>query len=92
MSAPTPTPSNGAAAAYWKGTLRLLLISLSIWALFGFVLSIFLVEPLNSIQIFGFKLGFWFAQQGAIFAFVILIFAYARRMNTLERKHDVHED
>lgn len=85
-------PSNGSAAAYWKATLRLLVICLGLWALFGFVLSIFIAEPLNSIRIFGFKLGFWFAQQGAIFAFVLLIFAYARRMNQLDREHDVHED
>jgi putative solute:sodium symporter small subunit len=50
------------------------------------------VEPLNRIQIFGFYLGFWFAQQGSILCFVVLIFYYAWRMNRLDREHGVEED
>lgn len=86
------TPSNGSAQAYWAANKKLLAFCLGIWAFFGFVLSIFFAEPLNEIQFFGFKLGFWFAQQGAIYIFVLLIFFYARRMNQLDRQHDVHED
>jgi putative solute:sodium symporter small subunit len=50
------------------------------------------VEPLNSIQIGGYKLGFWFAQQGSIYVFIALIFYYAKRMGKLDKEHDVHED
>ena len=54
--------------------------------------GILLVEPLNSIPFFGFKLGFWWAQQGSIYVFLILIAVYATMMNKLDREHDVHED
>ena len=50
------------------------------------------MDELNHIQFFGFKLGFWFAQQGAIYVFLVLIIMYARSMNKLDRKFDVHED
>lgn len=78
--------------AYWRANLRVLFICLSIWAVFGFGASILFAGPLNHIQFFGFKLGFWFAQQGAIFVFTLLIFYYTWRMNRLDREHDVHED
>lgn len=86
------TPSNGSAQAYWTANKKLLALCLATWAIFGFVLSIFFAESLNEIQFFGFKFGFWFAQQGAIYVFVLLIFFYAHRMNQLDRQHDVHED
>lgn len=67
---------------------------LSIWFLVSFVFGILLAEPLNAIRIpgTGFKLGFWFAQQGSIYVFVVLIFVYVRKMNRLDREFGVHED
>lgn len=84
------TPENR--AAYWKANLRVLAGCMLVWFLCSFGFGILLVEPLNSIRLGGFKLGFWFAQQGAIYVFVALIFFYAWRMNTLDKKFDVHED
>ena len=77
---------------YWKKNLKTLFILLSIWFLVSFGFGILLVEPLNAIKIGGFKLGFWFAQQGSIYAFVILIFVYVVRMNRLDREFDVNEE
>ncbi|MDA0196970.1 MAG: DUF4212 domain-containing protein [Bacteroidetes bacterium] len=77
--------------AYWRTNLKYLAILLSIWFLSSYVLGIILVEQLNAIRIGGFKLGFWFAQQGSIYVFVILIFVYVRLMNKLDRKYDVDE-
>ena len=80
------------AGEYWKANLRLVLILLTIWFLVSYVFGIILVDVLNAIKIGGVGLGFWFAQQGSIFTFLILIFVYARKMNELDRKFDVHED
>ena len=80
------------AAAYWKANLRLLAICLSVWFVVSYVFGIILVDVLNQFQIGGYPLGFWFAQQGSIYTFVILIFVYARQMNKLDREFDVHED
>lgn len=77
---------------YWKKNLKTLFILLSIWFLVSFGFGILLVEPLNTIKIGGFKLGFWFAQQGSIYSFVILIFVYVVRMNRLDREFDVNEE
>ena len=82
----------GTAAEYWKANLRLLGICLAIWFLVSYVFGIILVDALNTIHIGGYPLGFWFAQQGSIYTFVILIFVYAKQMNKLDRKFDVHED
>ena len=71
---------------YWKKNLKYLAILLSIWFLVSFGFGILLVDELNSIRFGGFKLGFWFAQQGAIYVFVILIFVYIRLMNKLDKK------
>ena len=79
-------------AAYWKENLRLLAICLSIWFVVSYVFGILLVDVLNQIHIGGYPLGFWFAQQGSIYVFLVLIFYYAKKMNTLDRKYDVHED
>ena len=76
---------------YWSKNLRLIAILLGIWVLVGYVFSIFLVVPLNKIQLGGFPLGFWFAQQGSIYVFVALIFVYCRLMNKLDKEYDVHE-
>jgi putative solute:sodium symporter small subunit len=76
---------------YWRKNIRYLSILLGIWFVAGFLLSIVFVDYLNTIRIGGFKLGFWFAQQGSIYIFVILIFVYVRLMNRLDRKFDVDE-
>lgn len=77
--------------AYWRINLKYLVILLSIWFIVSYVLGIFLVDELNVIRIGGFKLGFWFAQQGSMYVFVILIFVYVKLMTNLDKKFDVHE-
>ena len=79
-------------ADYWSANLRLIALCLAIWFVVSFVFGIILVEPLNNISLGGYKLGFWFAQQGSIYTFLVLIFVYAWRMNKLDREFDVHED
>ncbi len=78
--------------AYWRATLKLLATTLIIWFVVSFGAGILFHEPLNSIHLGGYPLGFWFAQQGSIFVFVGLIFWYAKRMDKIDREHDVHED
>ena len=82
-----------AAAAYWRRNLRYLAVLLSIWFLVSFGAGIVLAPQLNGIRIpgTGFPLGFWFAQQGSIYTFVILIFVYVYLMNRLDREFDVEE-
>jgi len=77
---------------YWSANLRLVGLCLAIWFVVSFLFGIILVEPLNNISLGGYKLGFWFAQQGSIYVFVALIFFYANRMGKLDKEHDVHED
>lgn len=84
------TPEN--MAAYWKENLRLLVICLTIWFVVSYLFGIILVNVLNQFHLGGYPLGFWFAQQGSIYVFLALIFYYARAMNKLDRKYDVHED
>ena len=72
---------------YWKTNLKYLIILLSIWFTVSFGFGILLVDELNSIRMGGFKLGFWFAQQGSIFVFVILIFVYIKLMNKLDNQY-----
>ena len=84
--------SDNKAAEYWKANVRLLTGILVVWAVVSYLFGIILVEPLNAIHIGGYKLGFWFAQQGSMYTFVFLIFFYAWRMNKLDRDYDVHED
>jgi len=79
-------------AAYWKANLRLVGLCLSIWFVVSFLFGIVLLEQLNTIKLGGYKLGFWFAQQGSIYVFVGLIFFYAHRMNKLDKKFDLDED
>ena len=76
---------------YWKKNLKYLGILLSIWFLVSFVFGILLVDELNTIRLGGFKLGFWFAQQGAIYVFVILIFVYIKLMNKLDKEFGFNE-
>lgn len=78
--------------SYWKQNLKYLLILLSIWFLASFGAGILFADWLNQFQIGGFRLGFWFAQQGSIYVFVILIFVYVRLMNRLDKKFDVDEN
>ena len=85
-------PTKEKMKAYWKQNLRYLAILLSIWFLVSYVFGIVLVEQLNTIKIGGFKLGFWFAQQGAMYVFVILIFIYVKLMNKLDKKYEVNEE
>ena len=80
------------AEQYWKANVRLVGILLAIWFLVSYVFGIILVDPLNAIKIGGVGLGFWFAQQGSIYTFLVLIFVYVKRMNALDVEHDVHED
>ncbi len=77
---------------YWMKNLTLIGVLLGIWFLVSYVAGIFAVNALDNIKIFGFKLGFWFAQQGSIYIFIILIFIYSALMNKLDRDYDVHED
>ncbi len=79
------------AKAYWKQNLKYLTMLLSIWFLVSYVFGILLVEQLNTIRLGGFKLGFWFAQQGSIYVFVILIFVYIRLMNKLDKKFNLEK-
>jgi putative solute:sodium symporter small subunit len=76
---------------YWAANIRLILKLLIIWFSVSFLFGIILVEPLNMIQLAGFKLGFWFAQQGSIICFVILIFYYVKQMDKIDRKYNVHD-
>ncbi|MBY5993953.1 DUF4212 domain-containing protein [Ferrimonas balearica] len=84
--------SNEQAKAYWRENLRLMLSLLAVWFIVSYGCGILLVDTLNAIQLGGFKLGFWFAQQGAIYVFVALIFVYVAKMNALDQKYNVHED
>ena len=84
------TPEN--MSAYWKENLRLLSICLTIWFVVSYLFGIILVDVLNQFHLGGYPLGFWFAQQGSIYTFLVLIFYYARQMDKLDRKYDVHED
>ena len=78
--------------AYWKENLRTVAVLLAIWFLVSYGAGILFVDWLDQFRLAGFPLGFWFAQQGSMYVFVILIFVYVRLMNTMDRKHDVHED
>ena len=77
--------------AYSRANLRLVAICLIIWFVSSYVFGVLLVESLNAIRMGGFKLGFWFAQQGAIYVFIILIFVYARLMARLEQRLGLEE-
>jgi putative solute:sodium symporter small subunit len=77
--------------AYWKENLVYLAILLGIWFLVSYGCGILFKEALDHIKIGGFKLGFWFAQQGSIYIFVILIFVYVRLMNKLDKKYGYDE-
>lgn len=77
--------------AYWNKNLKILAVLLVIWFISSFGFGILFADQLNEIRVGGFKLGFWFAQQGSIYIFVILIFIYVRLMNKLDKEHGVEE-
>ena len=76
---------------YWKANIKLLIVLLTIWLVIWFGFGIILSDFLDQFSIGGFKLGFWFAQQGSIYGFVILIFVYVYAMKRLEKKLDQKE-
>ena len=78
--------------SYWKTNLKIVSCLLLVWFLVSFGFGILLSDWLDLIKIRGFKLGFWFAQQGSIYVFLVLIFFYAHRMAKIDKKHDVDEE
>ena len=78
--------------AYWLANIKLMLVLLTIWFSVSFLAGIIFVDYLNQYRFFGYKLGFWFSQQGSIFFFVLLIFIYAWRMNVIDKKFGVEEE
>jgi putative solute:sodium symporter small subunit len=87
------SPQNGQSnKAYWQANLRLMGWLLAIWFAVSYGCGILFVDQLDTIRIGGFKLGFWFAQQGSIYVFVALIFYYVWKMNKLDREFDVEEE
>ncbi|MBO0607865.1 DUF4212 domain-containing protein [Myceligenerans salitolerans] len=83
--------SNGWRKEYWRKNLRLMVALLIVWFAVSFGCGILFVEQLNQVVIAGFPLGFWFAQQGSIYTFIVLILVYAIRMDRLDREYGVHE-
>lgn len=77
--------------AYWKENIKIVLILLAVWFLVSFGAGILFKDVLNDFKVAGFKLGFWFAQQGSMYVFVVLIFVYVRLMNKLDKKYGYDE-
>ena len=88
---PGPAAISGTRREYWRANLRLIAVLLAVWAVVSLVFGVLLIEPLNSFTIGRLPLGFWFAQQGSIYFFVVLIFVYAWRMDVLDRRFGVGE-
>ena len=80
------------AKAYWKENIRTVLWLLAVWFIVSYGMGILFADSLDQVRFLGFRLGFWMAQQGSIFCFVILIFVYVYKMNRLDRKYGVDED
>ncbi|MDG0968980.1 MAG: DUF4212 domain-containing protein [Porticoccaceae bacterium] len=89
---PDPTQNSNQQQRYWQANLRLLGKLLAVWFVVSFGFGIILADWLDQFSIAGFKLGFWFAQQGAIYIFVILIFVYARQMKSLDKQFGVSDE
>ncbi len=83
---------NSSNNAYWSANIRIIIVSLIIWAVVSFGFGILLRPALSGISVGGTDLGFWFAQQGSILVFLGLIFFYAWRMNKLDAEHGVEEE
>ena len=81
----------GKSEQYWKANRNLIAVLLAIWAAVSYGLAILLARPLDALAVGNLPMGFWWAQQGAMLVFVVLIFVYARRMGGLDQEHDVHE-
>jgi putative solute:sodium symporter small subunit len=79
------------AQAYWQENIRTIMQLMVVWFAASYGCGVLFVDLLDTIAFGGFKLGFWFAQQGSIYVFLILIFVYAKRMNAIDEKYDVHE-
>ena len=88
----TSDNKNDSRAAYWGENVKLLLLLLAIWFAVSFGAGIIFVDVLNTVRLGGFKVGFWFAQQGSIITFVVLIFVYAARMRVLEKRFGVSDE
>ena len=84
--------SDNSRKEYWQKNIKLVTWLLVIWFVVSFGFGIILVGPLNAISIGGYKLGFWFAQQGSIYVFVVLIFVYAKMIGNLDKEYGVEED
>ena len=79
------------AEGYWKENLKIMFKLLAVWFVVSYGCGILFIEELNQITFMGFKLGFWFAQQGAMYVFIALIFIYVKQMNNLDKKYNVEE-
>ena len=84
--------SENESGAYWRANINLMLVLLAIWFTVSFLAGILFVDFLNQYRLFGYKLGFWFSQQGSIYFFVVLIFVYTWRMNVLDKRFGVEEE
>ncbi|MBL4657615.1 MAG: DUF4212 domain-containing protein [Flavobacteriales bacterium] len=84
--------SDSVSKAYWKKNIRYLLSLLAVWFVVSYGCGILFVDELDQIRFGGFKLGFWFAQQGSIYIFVLLIFVYVYLMNKLDKEYNVEEE
>lgn len=84
--------SENESGAYWRANINLMLVLLAIWFAVSFLAGIIFVDFLNQYRLFGYKLGFWFSQQGSIYFFVVLIFVYSWRMNVLDKRFGVEEE
>ncbi|WP_081696873.1 DUF4212 domain-containing protein [Megalodesulfovibrio gigas] len=85
-------PQNARAMqAYWKTNVRYMSVLLAIWATVSYLCGIVFVRELNAVHLGGFPLGFWFAQQGSIYVFILLILTYFLLMDRLDKRFDVHE-
>jgi len=85
------TPMQHDSHGYWKATLGLLTKIMIVWFVVSFGAGILFVDLLNNIHIGGYPLGFWFAHQGSIYVFIVLIFYYAKKMGEIDRQFDVEE-
>ena len=84
--------SNNSRDEYWRRNVKLITICMVIWFVVSFGFGILLVQPLNAIHIGGYPLGFWFAQQGSIYVFVLLIYVYSKMMGNLDKEFGVEEE
>lgn len=85
-------PEAPRSSRYWRANLKLAGALLAVWFVVSFGFGILLAEPLNQVRLFGFKLGFWWSQQGSIYAFIVLIFLYVGLMKRLDRKYGVSDE